>query len=86
MTEHLHRTCRFAEWQRTAKGNIRRKCYGTCAFQVQWPPVPICLARPPCGDRTAIWWNDRIECPVWKPTIPQEGKEGPELGRTEPTQ
>ena len=79
MTEqHIHRTCRFAEWQRTANGTIRRKHYGTCAFRVEWPPVPICLAFAPRNDNCGIWWNNTTECPVWKPVGPQEGKEGPE--------
>lgn len=65
------RNCKFAVWDRTEKGHVRRKEAGRCVFQVEpLPPLPIAVTRtgrshwPPISG--GIWWSDNTECPTFR--------------------
>lgn len=53
-------TCKWAKWQLTDKGRIRRKLYGTCTVEVQMPIAPKCdhMTR----NRMAIWATAKHDC------------------------
>ena len=65
----LCKTCRFAKWQLTAKGNVRKSQSGRCTFVVDWPAVPLVITRDalPSPEHRGIWMDEDEECEVHEP-------------------
>jgi hypothetical protein len=69
--------CRWAEFERTDKGNIKRKQHGTCTWPaLVVPALPLCMERPTFY-RRGIWPNYQ-DCPVWE----AQPEVGPALSNT----
>lgn len=60
------KTCKWARWDLTPKGRIRRNVSGRCDYPwFQIPPGPECEIRPQ-PNRIGIWPNMGSECRVWE--------------------
>lgn len=60
------KSCKWAKWQRTPKGNIRREVAGRCEYKVEWPPIPYAQIYPR-SDKISIWPKDGAACPCHSP-------------------
>ena len=60
------KTCKWAKWQLTASGNIRRGSSGVCTYVVQVPLVPVCFPMSFNTGRNYVWPNDQHNCPCYE--------------------
>jgi len=62
------KNCKYAEWARTEKGNIRRSVAGTCKYKVIPPVLPDSIGKfaldqiAHCMCPTGIWVGDGQNC------------------------
>jgi len=66
------KTCKWAKFQRTPSGRIKRNVHGTCEY-----PPPIEPLKPACeiykqSGRMAIWPELYQGCPVYEPVEPKQ--------------
>lgn len=67
MPDPVCRTCKFASWQYTENGNVRRKFVGRCTYEIGEPPVlpaAVDLSWPP--KKQGVWWDHEYLCPTWE--------------------
>lgn len=59
--------CRFAEWERTPTGKIRKKIAGRC--RAQYPDLPVFLSMPDLmlPGKNGIWPDLEGRCDGFKP-------------------
>lgn len=74
--EKICRTCRWAEWEKTPTGRVKRSEAGHCVVEIPGMSLPVCCTPEECEKvsagrfhKTGIWWDYEKECPFW------EGKE-----------
>lgn len=70
------RTCKWADWQKNAIGNLLRKKHGACTYPLVLPKLPGCLKTPDYvfeATRYGIWPDDYPDCPCYEPK-PKEVK------------
>lgn len=62
------RHCRFAGWQLTEKGNVRKKQNGKCLYDYgPMPKLSIAVSNfrwPP--QHGGIWWDMEESCPTFE--------------------
>lgn len=60
------RDCKFAEFQRTPTGRIKKGVAGRCVAVVPGPPVMLCLFRPATVHKSAIWAEYEGQCDLFE--------------------
>lgn len=60
-------TCKWASFERTPTGRIKKNMHGTCRY-----PPTVEPTRPGCENmttpwRSSIWPNSDYNCPVYEP-------------------
>ena len=70
------KSCRFAEWERTAKGHINHRGYGKCRWVFPNIPVPTSMWKAGPGHLRGgninRHYNFYTDCPTWEPKQPTE--------------
>jgi hypothetical protein len=70
------KTCIYARWWLTARGNIHRHSSGRCLYVVPMPVIPESVRTPPNFYTTGIAPDDGAACPCY------ERNEGPPISET----
>lgn len=64
------KTCKFAQFQLTDKGNIKRKVSGKCNYEIAIPKLPSAVTKSALNNnvfhKSAIWPDEGTECPTYE--------------------
>ena len=66
------KTCKYAVWQLTAKGNPKRTVPGRCTYPTEQIEEDLNARLPSCCGYVRLHvvaiWRDYKDCPVWEAT------------------